>query len=155
MKTMGFNQAGWRMLSYDAWDGDTEKQTIRLEQAHRGSSMAAANFVWVLRKEHAVGAAEDVGIDNRDVAFAEGRHWACGVKFAALMDYETDECAAIRVALTEEGVKNIQDWSVVKIASKVYAVRELSPGMKAERDREELWWVFGASDLPVTPAGRL
>jgi hypothetical protein len=154
-KTMGFIQAGWRMLAYDTLVGDGEKMIERARSAIPQSSAGSANFIWILRKEHAESSDDDVGTDDRAEAFKEGRCWACGLIYAKLLDYETESQAAIRMALTWEGVNDIEHWTVEKLGPKMFAVKQMSPGMIAAQEAEELYWMFGASPLPEAPRARI
>jgi len=44
-KTMGFNQAGWRMLAYDTLIGEGEKMIGKASKIFEQSSCAANNFI--------------------------------------------------------------------------------------------------------------
>jgi|SRR5471032_1961412 len=154
-KTMGFNQAGWRMLAYDTLIGEGEKMIGKASKIFEQSSCAANNFIWILRKEHAESSDDDIGIDDRTAAFKEGRCWASGLIYAKLLDYETEEQAAIRMALTWEGVHDIEHWTVEKLGPKMFAVKQMSPGMIAAQEAEELWWLFGCEPILQSPTGRL
>jgi len=59
------------------------------------------------------------------------------------------------MALTWEGVHDIEHWTVEKLGPKMFAVKQMSPGMIAAQEAEELWWLFGCEPILQSPTGRL
>jgi hypothetical protein len=129
----------WKMLGYDSFNSllDIRLNEWRLRDSNYGAARTSqADYVWIIRKEYAEFFEHDLSFETQSVAFSEGRFWSSALHFGTVEKHETDRDAVVRIALTEEEVKDPENWEIKPVGYKAYTVKQRSPAMIAEFEQE-------------------